>query len=70
MNNTTSKVPACAACDFCRKEAIFTNGKKHEYCHHPIWRITRALKKRWIRAKEKGATSPSWCPLRVKSKEE
>ena len=30
-----NKVPTCAGCDFCRKEAMFTNGKKHNYCHHP-----------------------------------
>lgn len=50
----SKQTPSCGSCDF---------------CHHPIWRITRALKKRWIPAKEKGNTSPAWCPLRVPAKE-
>lgn len=65
----SNKVPACGSCDFCHKDAIFNGGKLRDFCHHPIWRITRALKKRWIPSKEKGSTSPEWCPLRVPAKE-
>lgn len=65
----TKDAPKCGSCDFCHQQNTPHGTKKLDFCHHPIWRITRALKKRWIPSKEKGSTSPAWCPLRVPAKE-
>lgn len=62
--------PVCTACDFCRKKSMSQNGPLLDFCHHPVWKVTRALKRRWIRKDEMGTTSPAWCPLRVLPKEE
>ena len=64
-----ANAPVCAACGFCRKHAISEGGKLIDFCHHPVWKVTRTLKRRWIRTAEMGTTSPAWCPLRVPPKE-
>ena len=61
--------PVCTGCEFCRKHSLSEGGKLLDFCHHPVWKVTRALKRRWIRKDEMGTTSPAWCPLRVPAKE-
>ena len=61
--------PVCTGCEFCRKHSLSEGGKLLDFCHHPVWKVTRALKRRWIRKDEMGTTSPAWCPLRVPPKE-
>ena len=56
--------PVCLQCEHCKKEAIYFGNRAKRYCTHRYWWGVRALKMRWIPSKDRGKTSPVWCPKR------
>lgn len=60
-----NKVPVCLECDFYCHEAANDFHIPRDLCHHPVYRVFRSTGgKRWIPSRERGKTSPQWCPLR------
>lgn len=55
-------VPTCIGCEHYQVYAKY-RGRVHSWCCHPLF--TRCGRNRWIPARERGNTSPQWCPKRI-----
>ena len=60
--------PICTKCKHCHAESMWYGGRAKRYCMHQAWRH-RATRRKWIPAKERGMTSPEWCPERKEASE-
>lgn len=52
----SGEMPVCRMCNHYTMELEEGNVVPYDYCNHD--------RKRWIPLKERGETSPLWCPLR------
>lgn len=62
--------PICLQCEHCKLEKIYFGNRAKRYCTHRYWWGVRALNMRWIASKDRGKTSPMWCPKRRKDSED
>lgn len=59
------KVPTCAGCEHVEVYARYRE-RVHYFCKHPLFKTCGLAT--MIPSKERGKTSPQWCPKRVHEK--